>query len=141
MAVGPNGHRNSRSITLATKKNQKRMPGHTIRVRKKFKQKSLTRQAHKDEVDINNIVRVYTETGHVPLARTQGQYADAPETDFFDAACTMAELASLEEEGKLAEFDEKASESDEAPSDAPEDEKQEISASDQPEIQEAQTAV
>ena len=60
----------------------------------------LTRQSFKDECDVNNIVKTYSETGminHIP--RGNPQYGEAPESDFFTAAVITAEIASKTEEG------------------------------------------
>lgn len=42
----------------------------------KFTQKSLTKQAMRDQVDVNNIVRRYTEVGAVPQMRQDARYGD-----------------------------------------------------------------
>jgi len=66
------------------------------------KKEGLTHQSFKDECDVNNIVRMYTETGMVNhLPRTQPQYADAPEIDYFEAARVQADLRSQQEAGTL----------------------------------------
>jgi len=67
-----------------------------------FTQPSLTRQSFKDECDVNQIVKRYTETGminHIP--RTTPQYGDAPEGDFLEAAIVNADIASQIEAGTL----------------------------------------
>jgi len=67
-----------------------------------FSQPSLTRQSFKDECDVNQIVKRYTETGminHIP--RTNPQYGDAPEGDFLQAAIVNADIASQIEAGSL----------------------------------------
>lgn len=59
-----------------------------------------TLQSFRDSVDVNQIVDRYQRTGVVDhLARHPGQYGDAPETSFFDAAVAQAEISSLFEEG------------------------------------------
>lgn len=63
---------------------------------------SLTHQSFKDECDVNNIVRAYTQTGMINhLPRTEPQYGDAPEIDFFEAARIQAGIASFEEAQRL----------------------------------------
>ena len=67
-----------------------------------FTEPSLTRQSFKDECDVNQIVKRYTETGminHIP--RTPAQYGDAPEGDFLEAAIVNADIASQIEAGTL----------------------------------------
>jgi len=67
-----------------------------------FSQPSLTRQSFRDECDVNQIVKRYTETGminHIP--RTTPQYGDAPEGDFLEAAIINAGIASQIEAGDL----------------------------------------
>ena len=67
-----------------------------------FTQPSLTRQSFKDECDVNQIVKRYTETGminHIP--RTTPQYGEAPEGDFLEAAIVNADIASQVEAGTL----------------------------------------
>jgi len=67
-----------------------------------FTQPSLTRQSFKDECDVNQIVKRYTETGminHIP--RTTPKYGDAPEGDFLEAAIVNADIASQIEAGTL----------------------------------------
>jgi len=67
-----------------------------------FTEPSLTRQSFKDECDVNQIVKRYTETGmvnHIP--RTNPQYGDAPEGDFLQAAIVNADIASQIEAGDL----------------------------------------
>lgn len=62
----------------------------------------LTRGSFKDECDPNLIVAQYAKTGivnHIP--RIQPQYGDAPEGDFFEAACVSAEIRSRQEAGEL----------------------------------------
>jgi len=65
-----------------------------------FTQPSLTRQSFKDECDVNQIVKSYTETGminHIP--RSPPQYGDAPDGDFLEAAIVNADIASQIEAG------------------------------------------
>jgi len=67
-----------------------------------FTEPSLTRQSFKDECDVNQIVKRYTETGminHIP--RTTPRYGDAPEGDFLEAAIINADIASQIEAGSL----------------------------------------
>jgi len=67
-----------------------------------FTEPSLTRQSFKEECDVNQIVKRYTETGminHIP--RTTPQYGDAPEGDFLEAAIVNADIASQIEAGSL----------------------------------------
>ena len=67
-----------------------------------FTRPSLTRQSFKDECDVNQIVKRYTETGminHIP--RSTPQYGDAPEGDFLEAAIVNADIASKIEAGSL----------------------------------------
>lgn len=59
----------------------------------------LTRQSFKDECDVSNIVRTYTETGMVNhIARQPPEYGDAPEGDFLELASIQAQLRSIAEE-------------------------------------------
>jgi len=76
-----------------------------------FTEPSLTRQSFKDECDVNQIVKRYTETGminHIP--RANPEYGDAPEGDFLEAAIVNAEIASQIEAGSLDMDDFTASE-------------------------------
>ena len=60
----------------------------------------LTRSSFAAECDINRIVDTYARTGMVNhVARATPQYGEAPETDFFEAACMQAEIRSKAEEG------------------------------------------
>jgi len=91
----------------------------------KFTQPSLTRQSFKDECDVNQIVKRYTETGminHIP--RTPPQYGDAPEGDFLEAAIVNADIASQIEAGTL-DMDAVASEPEAEPTSDPAPEKAE----------------
>jgi len=90
-----------------------------------FTEPSLTRQSFKDECDVNQIVKRYTETGmvnHIP--RTTPQYGDAPEGDFLEAAIVNAEIASQIEAGTL-DMDAVASEPEAEPTPEPDPEKAE----------------
>jgi len=61
---------------------------------------SLVKQSFKDECDVNKIVDRFTRTGQIDhLARQKPQYGDAPDQNFFEAACMVAETASAVEEG------------------------------------------
>jgi len=99
-----------------------------------FTQPSLTRQSFKDECDVNQIVKRYTETGminHIP--RTKPQYGDAPEGDFLQAAIVNAEIASKIEAGELdmddlVESEPEAEETSEPESKEPDNGSQEASA-------------
>jgi len=85
-----------------------------------FTQPSLTRQSFKDECDVNQIVKRYTETGminHIP--RTTPQYGDAPEGDFLEAAIVNADIASQIEAGDLDLDALNASEPDPEPNPGP----------------------
>jgi len=85
-----------------------------------FSQPSLTRQSFKDECDVNQIVKRYTETGmvnHIP--RTTPQYGDAPEGDFLEAAIVNADIASQIEAGTLDMDALDASEPDPEPNPGP----------------------
>lgn len=56
----------------------------------------LTEQAHKDQCDINLILRDYARTGFMRHARNnQGQYDDVTAADFQDAMITVANVKSL----------------------------------------------
>lgn len=50
---------------------------------------SMTQQHFKEEVNVNNIVRKFSETGQLPIAQTQAQYGDASELSYFDAMCLV----------------------------------------------------
>lgn len=64
--------------------------------------KGLTRQSFKDECDINNIIKTYTDTGLVNhVAKSRPIYGEAPETDFFTAACVRADIKSQQEAGAI----------------------------------------
>jgi len=94
---------------------KKRQRPHAIR----FTDESLTRQSFKAECDVNNIVKTFTQTGminHIP--RTQPQYGDAPEMDFFEAARTQADIRSQQEAGTL-DLDELGQEPEQTPEDEP----------------------
>ena len=84
-----------------------------------FDSPGKTRQSFKDECDVNRIVDRFTRTGIVEHGqRRQPQYGDAPDQDFFTAACIQAEVRSQEEERNLnpdPESQETASEAPEAP--------------------------
>lgn len=59
-----------------------------------------TLQSFRDSCDVNQIVDRYKTTGvidHVVIR--PAQYGDAPETSFFDAAVSLAEIQSLYAEG------------------------------------------
>lgn len=59
-----------------------------------------THQSFKDECDINNIVRTYTNTGIVThVARLKPQYGDNPESTFFDLAAAKAAVDSAVADG------------------------------------------
>jgi len=91
-----------------------------------FSQPSLTRQSFKDECDVNQIVKRYTETGminHIP--RTTPQYGDAPEGDFLEAAIVNADIASQIEAGTLDMDALEASETEAEPQPDPRPEKAE----------------
>jgi len=100
----------------------------------KFTEPSLTRQSFKDECDVNQIVKRYTETGminHIP--RTKPQYGDAPEGDFLEAAIVNADIASQIEAGDLdmddlMESEPEAEETPDPESKEPENGSQEASA-------------
>ena len=90
-----------------------------------FTEPSLTRQSFKEECDVNQIVKRYTETGminHIP--RTTPQYGDAPEGDFLEAAIVNADIASQIEAGSL-DMDAIASEPEAEPTPEPDPEKAE----------------
>jgi len=91
-----------------------------------FTQPSLTRQSFKDECDVNQIVKRYTETGminHIP--RTTPQYGDAPEGDLLQAAIVNADIASQIEAGDLDMDALGASEPEAEPTPEPDPEKAE----------------
>lgn len=51
-----------------------------------FKEPSKTQQHFKDEVNVNNIVKKFTETGQVShLNHSRAQYGEAPDVDFRSA--------------------------------------------------------
>ena len=78
-------------------------------------EQKITRDSFRDECDVNKIVENFMATGQLlHTNRLEPQYGDAPDIDFFDAACVHAEIASAEAEGKFAP--ETASEDAEAPS-------------------------
>jgi phage internal scaffolding protein len=53
---------------------------------------SLTQQQFKDECDINNIIRNYTQTGELPLSNRVGQFLDVSHiTDYQTALHTVME--------------------------------------------------
>lgn len=62
-------------------------PNGRVRVRTVNTLDSRTQQQFKDECDINNIIKKYTQTGEIThLARSKGVYADVSEiTDYNDA--------------------------------------------------------
>lgn len=61
-----------------------------------------TRNSFKDECDVNKIVATYAKTGMVNhVARVTPEYGDAPDIDFFSAACIQAELRSQEAQKAL----------------------------------------
>jgi len=98
-----------------SKTSTKRKRPHAIR----FPDEGMTRQSFKDECDVNNIVKTFTQTGminHIP--RTQPQYGDAPEIDFFEAARTQAAIRSQQEAGTL-DLDELGQEPEQTPEDEP----------------------
>ena len=75
-------------------------------VRLRFPEPGLTKQAPKEECDINNIVRRFHATGELPPGRKalndgleEGDILEAPDMDMFEAACMAAEAASAVEEG------------------------------------------
>lgn len=52
----------------------------------KFKNPSRTKQAFKDECDINNIINRYTDTNHIShINRSEPQYGFAPSESFHEA--------------------------------------------------------
>nr|UXQ88070.1 MAG: internal scaffolding protein [Microvirus sp.] len=50
----------------------------------------LTQQQFKDESDVNQIVKKFTETGEFPLAKSQDQFGYAPSQTFTEAMFTVA---------------------------------------------------
>lgn len=67
------------------------LPTGQKKVRTINKEPSLTQQHHKDECDINNILKKYKRTGQIThLARSQGVYADlSTSKDYFEAVLTV----------------------------------------------------
>lgn len=53
-----------------------RHPHSRVRVYTRVRGVSRTHQSHKDQVDINNIVRRFDQTGELPPSNRQPQYAD-----------------------------------------------------------------
>jgi len=57
----------------------------------------------KDEVDINKVINKYIRTGEITnRARGKPSFGDAPDQNYFEAACIGAEIASQDEIEKLA---------------------------------------
>lgn len=75
-----------------------------------FTQPTLTRPSFGAEVNINNIVARFTQTGMLPPAR-EPKYGDAPDISFHEAACVQAEIRSKHAEGAFAEKRSEAPES------------------------------
>ena len=62
----------------------------------KFTQPSLTRQAHKDECDINHIMARFQKTGLLShVAAFEGDYAEYAEIDFHTAMNQIAAAKSM----------------------------------------------
>lgn len=81
-------------IKTKTKKSQNTMKKDTRkRVQIYFTEPSLTKQYFKDECDINNIIKKFTQTGQITnLNNKQPIYGEAPETDFKSALDTVKNL-------------------------------------------------
>lgn len=77
---------------------------------------SVAVQYFREECDINNIVRQYTETGVIGHMRNgTPQYGDAPDLNYYESLCIAAEAASaFELDPTLGEVPVKAESASEA---------------------------
>lgn len=56
----------------------------------------LTKQSHKDECDVNLILRNFVKTGVIAFTnRNQPMYGDIPSTDFHEAMNTVAQATQM----------------------------------------------
>lgn len=70
-----------------------------VKVKTINKQPTMTKQALKDDADVNNIIRKYEKTGILQNANNfEAQYGDFDSTDFNEAMNIVAEATSLFEQ-------------------------------------------
>lgn len=64
-----------------------------------FSEPSMTKQNHKAECDINNIMRRFTKTGVIDhVTRYEPRYGDVPSQDYHSALITVSSAQELFEE-------------------------------------------